>query len=345
MNIAVIGYYAGKDMGNDGQSVKTCTLFHALKQINKGHTLSVDTYYLKHNPLLLIWKFIVSLFTCQKYLVLVSSNGRKFLFPILYILARYFSKQIYHNAIGGRLVEDVVRNPSLKKYLCSFEYNWVESHFIENKLQAQGIKNVYYLPNFKNITIPAEKELPQTFNQPMRFCTFSRVVKEKGITDAIECIAKLNNEKVVATLTIYGLIDKAYSIEFEQLLVKYKNFCTYGGVVAANESVKVLKNYDMLLFPTHFFTEGIPGTVIDALCAGLPILARRWRYCNEIIEHQKTGLVYDVDKSNELITSLKYVLKHPQEIYEMRKNCLIAGTAYTQQAVLPQIFALLEGTK
>lgn len=345
MNIAVIGYFAGKEMGNDGQSVKTCTLFNTLKQVNKGRTIRVDTNYLKHNPLCFAWEFLKIMFSCQKYIVLVSANGRKFLFPIFYFLTKYFNKQVYHDLIGGRLADETAINARLRKYLCAFESNWVESRLITNKLKAQGINNVFYIPNFKKIEVLTENELPQTFNQPMRFCTFSRVTKKKGITDAIEAVAELNKDKILATLTVYGPIENTYKAEFDQLLKKYKNFCAYGGIIGANEAGNVLKNYDMLLFPTFWPGEGMPGTVIDALCAGLPILARRWAYCDEMITHLKTGLVYDFDKPEELKTWLEYALKHPQEIYEMRKNCLTAGKAYTEKTVLPQILKILEEEK
>ena len=36
----------------------------------------------------------------------------------------------------------------------------------------------------------------------------------------------------------------------------------------SEKTVKTLENYYLLLFPTKFRTEGIPGTIIDALSAG-----------------------------------------------------------------------------
>ena len=167
-------------------------------------------------------------------------------------------------------------------------------------------------------------------------------MKEKGITDAIEALAELNKGKIIATLTVYGPIAAEYKAEFEQLIAKYKDFCTYGGVVSPDDSVKTLKNYYMLLFPTYWKGEGMPGTIIDAFCAGVPVIARRWGYCDEMIEHQKTGFVYDFDKPEELKTWLEYVLKYPQEIYKMKKNCLLAGSNYIAQKVVPQICALLQ---
>jgi len=344
MPITIIGYLAGNQGFNDGQSVKTRTLCCALSKL--GITInSIDTYYVKRKPLGFLWRLGSSLFCSRKYIVLVSSNGRKFLFPILYVFAKIFKKQIYHDVIGGRLADEVQSAPYMKRFLNAFCGNWVESRLLEKQLRELGVTNATYVPNFKLISPLSSSELPAKPNMPLRFCTFSRVVQEKGISDAIEALAQLNGEKIVATLDIYGSIAMEYQQEFETLCSRYQHFCTYVGVIDADKSIATLKNYDMLLFPTYWPGEGMPGTIIDALCAGLPVLARHWTYCDEMITHLKTGLVYDSDKPEKLTDWLNYAVTHPQEVYAMKSACLSAGAAYTAQAVVPQIVALLQGGK
>lgn len=336
MNVVILGHFGGNKTFNDGQTVKTRTLYHAL--LSEGVVVCpLDTYDLKRHPLRFAWRFWSSLFSYKKYIVLLSANGRKFLFPVLYALAKYVNKQIYHDSVGGRLADEAAQNVHFKKQISAFAANWVESRLLEKRLREQGVTNAVYVPNFKLISPLDAPELPAMPNSPLRFCTFSRVMKEKGITDAILALAKLNEQTIKATLTVYGPVAPEYKTEFEQLCKKYEKFCAYGGIIAPNDSVAVLKNYDMLLFPTRYFREGMPGTVIDAFCAGLPILARRWKYCEEMITHLQTGLIYDFDKPQELKTWLNFAITHPQEIYAMRKACLAAGKVYTKAEVLPQI--------
>lgn len=344
MKIAIIGHFGGKKQFSDGQTVKTRTLYHALA--DEGLSICpIDTYDFKCNLLRFIWQFCKSMVSCKKYIVLLSENGRRKLFPVLYILIKLFRKQVYHDAIGGRLADEVQNKSHFKRYVSAFSGNWVESHLLEKRLQEQGVKNALYLPNFKQITPLTQNQLPPAANKPMRFCTFSRVMREKGVGDAINALAQLNKGKnTTAVLDIYGPIDPAFAAEFERLLATHQSFCNYKGIVPADESVNVLKNYDMLLFPTYWKGEGMPGTIIDAFCAGVPILARWWTYCDEMIAHQKTGWVYDFDKPEKLGTWLAYAVAHPQEIYAMKKDCLTAGKAYTAKTVVPDILELLEGS-
>ena len=54
------------------------------------------------------------------------------------------------------------------------------------------------------------------------------------------------------------------------------NCARYCGIKDPKDSVKTLKNYFALVFPTRFYTEGIPGTIIDAYYAGVPVIASKW---------------------------------------------------------------------
>jgi glycosyltransferase involved in cell wall biosynthesis len=268
----------------------------------------------------------------------------KMYFPLLYWSHKILRTQVFHYVIGGTLASEVQAHPKWKKYISAFEGNWVESRLVVEKLRAQGVNNACYVPNFKQLSPLREEELSPV-HTPMRFCTFSRVMKEKGISDAINALATVNREETVATLTVYGPVAKEYEEEFGALCKRYASFCTYGGVIDAEKSVSVLKNYDLLLFPTYWYGEGMPGTMIDAFCAGLPIVARWWPYCDEMITHLQTGFVYPFDRPEQLEQWVRYALSHPQEVYAMKKACLAAGASYTQACVLPQILALLQEKK
>jgi len=59
-------------------------------------------------------------------------------------------------------------------------------------------------------------ELQDTHALPYKLCTFSRVLKEKGIEDAINAVIKVNTDcgREVCTLDIYGQIDENTKMRF-----------------------------------------------------------------------------------------------------------------------------------
>jgi glycosyltransferase involved in cell wall biosynthesis len=98
----------------------------------------------------------------------------------------------------------------------------------------------------------------------------------------------------------------------------------------------------MLLFPTFWKGEGMPGTIIDALGAALPIIARRWDYCDEILEDGKNAWVYDFDQPQQLVDKIDYAISHPSEVMEMKNACLHAALRYSEGHVMKKILQLLE---
>lgn len=118
-------------------------------------------------------------------------------------------------------------------------------------------------------------------------------MKEKGIEDVVNAVKTVNEHfgRTVYTLDIYGQVDSAQTKWFNELQSIFPSYIKYGELVPVDKSVEVLKNYFALLFPTYYEGEGFAGTLLDAMAAGVPVIASDWRYNPEIM-NEKTGYVY-----------------------------------------------------
>ena len=337
--LGIIGHFGAGKAFYDGQTIKTLTLRDGLEKFcgEDFELICADTYYVKHNIIKFLWQLICCLLQCDSMIVLLSKKGRKILFPILYLSTTLLKKKIYHCAIGGRLADEA-ENTKVKKYISSFKANWVETKELEHRLKAMGVKNAEYMPNFKNIKpIDAEK-IKKIESPPFRFCTFSRVMREKGISDAIEAICAVNRIRGnIAELDIYGQIEPSYEKEFNTLIEKHSGTVNYCGIVPPEESVSVLSEYYMLLFPTHWSREGIPGTIIDALASGLPVIARQWRYCDEMLVHGVTGYCYPFDAPEKLSECIERAIEEESSVRNMRSNCLARAEKYKPEVCIADI--------
>lgn len=348
--ISIIGHFGGNKLFLDGQTVKTKILYDELKEKTNWKILKVDTYYKKKNPIKLIFHTIRAILKSKDIIILLSGNGMKIYFPLLYFCSKGFKKNIYHDVIGGNLDNYVKKYPKYKKYLNEFRCNWVETQGLKNRLEKLGINNCEVIPNFKRLNIVSEEEITSKNNDKkvLKLCTFSRVMREKGISEAIDSVEELNDERKddnVFLLDIYGPIDSSYEEEFEDKIEKSSNKIRYCGKIPFDESVDILKQYDVLLFPTHWEGEGFPGTIIDAFSAGLPVIATEWNCNSEIIENNLDGIIYpnnDVKNLKEAIieiTSNEYVLK------KMKKECLIKANKYSAESQIKKIINIIEKSK
>lgn len=122
-------------------------------------------------------------------------------------------------------------------------------------------------------------------------------------------------------IAIYGQIDGAQTEWFEELKQSFHSYVKYGGLVPFENSVEALKDYFALLFPTHFFTEGIPGTIIDTYAAGVPVISAMWESFLDIIENNVTSIGYKFENNDDLNGILFYIASMPTNVTKMRPAC------------------------
>lgn len=343
--IAIIGHFGGNREFLDGQTVKTKILYDELSKQTDWKIQKIDTYWKKRHPLKLLARIIGALICKKDVIVLLSGNGMKLLFPVLSFFARYWHVRIFHDVIGGNLDKYVEKYPKFKVYLKTFHVNWVETEILRKGMSMSGIDNCEVIPNFKRLNIIDINNINISYNEPYNFCTFSRVMKEKGIESAIEAVESINrlNGRVVCSLDIYGVVDPSYKERFEQVLEKSKDAVHYCGVVPYSKSVEVITKYYALLFPTYWEGEGFPGTIVDAFSAGLPVIASDWNSNGEIIDDGKNGLLYPGRIAKSLDDAIIYLIQNRNRIIDIKKHCVSDAEKYQPDIYIERIVKELDG--
>ena len=117
---------------------------------------------------------------------------------------------------------------------------------------------------------------------------FSHITPDEGI-DIIFNTAK-NFPKV--EFHLYGEIDSAYSDTFAIESNILPNV-TYHGVFKGRdaEAYEELSKYDVMLLPTRWKNEGVPGVFVEAKIAGVLSIVSNICYNAEIIEDGVSGIV------------------------------------------------------
>lgn len=346
MRVAIVGHFGGHEQFMDGQTVKTLTLYHALKKNTAWKIVKVDTYYKKKSPVLLLLKSIYAFITCRHIIVLLSDKGRRFYFPVLVFFKRFLRKHIWHDVVGGDLAQDLRHEQYAQRALPMFDANWVETESMKNDLEALGLQNCTVLPNFKNIKQLNKNEVKETFDEPLPICTFSRVMPEKGISIAIEAV-ETYNEMIGSkrfVLDIYGQVDEQYKPAFQELL-KQSSSTEYRGVVEYDKSVAVLKDYYAMLFPTYWYGEGMPGTIVDSFSAAVPVIATDFAHNADFVFPYKTGLLISSAEKSLLMDALSFIDTHREKWIGMRYQCLETVAKWDSTLCCQQITTMIEGSE
>lgn len=335
--LAIIGHFGGENRFFDGQTVKTVTLYEELKKTGMFDIRIVDTYYNNTNKLKLLFDTVKNVLACKDVIVLLSHNGMKVYFPLLCFFAKVFGKNVYHDIIGGNLPDLISENKSWVRYLNSFKVNWIELNSVKEKLDAIGLKNVEVLPNFKKITALDKSEIQISDNEVLKLCTFSRVMKEKGIEDAIEAVKMLNDSGKKCSLSIFGQIDPGYEERFSELSKTFPEYIEYGGVIDFNKSVETLSKFDLLLFPTHYYTEGFPGTLLDSFASGLPVVAPDIPAVKELVFDNISGVLYPFRDNSQFAKVVGDLYDDREKINRMKCACIDEYEKYRPDFVMGTI--------
>ena len=324
--ILVIGYFGQSNNQLDGQTLRTRSIYSLLDKYSTYQVNYFDTQSIRYSKLNLI-KLIKLWFNSDIIFNIAAHRNLKILFPCLYLLSKLTNKNFNIVSVGGWLPDFLKNKPLHKFILKKINGVFVQTQNIYSELKKDKFKNIHLLNNFRVIEYP-DLKLENKKKDIIRLVYMARVHPQKGVDLIFEIEKhfkkeKLNNIKI----DIYGPILKTYEKTF---LSKLKNSSiNYAGILNPSDIHNVLQNYDLMLFPTKYYTEGFPGSILDAYISGIPVIASKWLNATEFIDDNKTGIIVDFNNDELFIKKLSFILKNPHKILEMKEHVKIKRNQYS----------------
>lgn len=328
--VGIVGHFGGNSSSYGGQTAKTRTVATELeRRFGKERVNRIDTYGGIRAYLRVFFRLPSVLKSCDHFVMLPAHNGVKLLTPAILFWNAFYKKELHYVVIGGWLPNFLKKQKVLAKQLKKFHGIYVETNAMKRALEEQRFANLFVVPNCKELTPISVEEIVYQTQAPYRLCTFSRVMKQKGIEDAVSAVKRANEryDAEVFALDIYGLIDDGDKEWFENAQKNFPGYVQYRGKVPFSESVDVLKTYFALLFPTYYEGEGFAGTLIDAMSAGVPVIASDWKYNPEIVS-EDIGFLFptrDVDAFTEILCC---IYEDNSLINDKKETCLVKSRQY-----------------
>lgn len=331
VKVGILGHFGeGANLLN-GQTVKTKIITEELqKQLGQNQVLKIDTHGGWKTLLKAPFQVFRALKNSTNVLIFPAHNGLRVYAPLLFLIKRFFKKQkIHYVVIGGWLPQFLEKRRILSGILKKFDAIYVETKSMKNALCSKGFENVVVMPNCKKLSVLPENDLVHASAPPYKLCTFSRVMREKGIENAVNAVIAANENLgyQAFTLDIYGQIDASQTEWFDSLKKSFPPYVKYGGLIPFDQSVSVLKDYFALLFPTFYEGEGFAGTLLDAFSAGVPVIASDWKYNSELV-NENVGYTYKTSEQSAFVEILQATALNPSELLNKKQNCLKEAEKY-----------------
>jgi len=114
------------------------------------------------------------------------------------------------------------------------------------------------------------------------------------------------------------------------------------GKLSRDEVLANTKRCRFLVFPSEWY-EGFPLTIVEAFACGTPIVASNLGAMREVIDDERTGLLFEPGDANDLVKKLRWAWGHPElmETYG-RAGRREFESKYTAERNRDQLLAIYE---
>lgn len=332
MKVIVLGNFGEATNKLDGQTVKTRSLYELLNSYSSYDVSYYDTSLMKQNKRLFINLFI-NIIKVDYIFYLPAQNSLKFFFPLLFIYCKIFKVKITYFVIGGWLKDLLAKRSFLRLLVSRIECVFSETYVIKKELEENfKFKNVQYFPNFRRCRyMPLFKKVDE---KCVKLVYVGRINEYKGITDLISILMCLFEKGINNfTLDLYGQVDKVYEDKFFNLL-QNNEMISFKNVLHPGDIYNVVGEYDMMILPTKYYTEGLPGTVLDAYLSGIPVLVSKWKHAEEFVVKNVTGFIYDFNDLKCFEDLIVDVLINPSELNNMKIEAWKKSKEFSEEYAL-----------
>lgn len=330
----MFGYFGMFTNQLDGQTVKTRSVHQLFEEKLVDIVPYYDTEELKTNKWSLV-QAVLRMVKSKHLMYLPAQNNLQYFFLPLFILSILFRFRIHYFVVGGWLSKFLEDKPGLKRRLKNIANIFVETQLLANELNHLGFKNVTCFPNFR-FASPIPFNPTKDDSGVLKLVFFSRINKMKGYDTVFELISSglLSN----CTIDFYGPIHAPDREDFDLKITQHEQ-TKYLGQIEPENITQVLSKYDLLLFPTRYYTEGLPGSIVDSYFAGLPVIATKWKHADEFVIHGKTGYLVPFENGEEQMADyIKEMDLNRDILYELKKNALNEAQRFTSK----RAWAILE---
>jgi glycosyltransferase involved in cell wall biosynthesis len=190
---------------------------------------------------------------------------------------------------------------------------------IIGKGSSNGIDTEHF--NKSNISHEQQKTLKQELNisdDDFVFNFVGRLVADKGINELISAFSTISKTTTKIKLLLVG----PFETELDPLSPEsLKEIEVNKNIISAGFQKDVRPYFaiaDALVFPSY--REGFPNVVMQACAMELASIVTDINGCNEIITHNKNGLIIQPKSKEELQNAMQYLLDNPDKTNEFASS-------------------------
>ncbi|MCS7193198.1 MAG: glycosyltransferase family 4 protein [Armatimonadetes bacterium] len=162
--------------------------------------------------------------------------------------------------------------------------------------------------------------LPESYHNPPRFLFAGRIDPEKDPLTCLEAVNKLAQRGLPIKLTIAAgtSLHPDYEKKVFQRITELGEFVEVKHKINQSEMPKVLNEHDVFVFISQM--EGFPNALLEAMAAGLAIIATRCGGPDEILIDGENCLIFPFGDADALAERMEQLIRNPSLVIKLGQN-------------------------
>lgn len=215
----------------------------------------------------------------------------------------------YSQTNVGKLIYPFVFRKAKVILLSPLLYLDISDYVPESRVYycANGIPDVSFKERIKDIS---------SF-EPLHLLFLSNLIKSKGLLDLLNACRLLLDQGFAYQCTIAGGEGDVTENELLAFIEDHglKDNVKYIGSVSGEAKKQVFEEADLFIHPTH--DDCFPLVLLEAMQAGLPIIATKEGAIPEIVLDGVNGILVNGQNPQVLADTIKHLIAHPDRLIQM----------------------------
>ena len=215
---------------------------------------------------------------------------------------------------GGSLSQ-ILQNNHLPIYL-KLILKWASHIILLTNIQKAPVlkfcscSKITVIPNMVDTTQYNQKKIRK--DNRFNILYMSKIEFNKGVYDVIDAIQHVVEQEPNVRFIFAGDGPDKNKLEFLCRENEYDDFVKFIGYVKNQQKIDFLSKGDLFLFPSHY-NEGMSYALLEAMAAGLAVIATPTGGTVEMIEDNVSGFLVPVEQPDKLAQAIIALLKNKKK--------------------------------
>lgn len=174
-------------------------------------------------------------------------------------------------------------------------FYWKKMHVIWNGIDFNRFDSIIHKKNHSSIS---------------RFSFFGHFGQHKGVATLLDALPYMKNTNLVR-INLVGSGDQAEFYRKKLAENNCSHLVKFWGKLDNSQVQQAYAETDVLVLPS-IWNENQPVSITEAMAVGIPVIASNMGGIPELVEHGKTGLIFEAGNAQDLAEKMDFLIDHPE---------------------------------